>query len=64
MPNKKWTVMVWMAGDNNLQDAGEQDLREMKKVGSTNDIDVVADLKEAQISRLKACFPEGYGINF
>jgi hypothetical protein len=41
MPNKKWTVMVWMAGDNNLQDAGEQDLREMKKVGSTNDIDVV-----------------------
>lgn len=42
MPNKKWTVMVWMAGDNNLQDAGEQDIREMKKVGSTSNIDVVA----------------------
>ncbi|MBZ5585530.1 MAG: peptidase C11 [Acidobacteriia bacterium] len=41
MPNKKWTVMVWMAGDNNLQDAGEQDLQEMKKVGSTADVDVV-----------------------
>lgn len=41
MPNKKWTVMVWMAGDNNLQDAGEQDIQEMKKVGSTNNIDVV-----------------------
>ncbi len=41
MPNKKWTVMVWMAGDNNLQDAGEQDLEEMKRVGSTADVDVV-----------------------
>ncbi len=42
MTNKKWTVMVWMAGDNNLQSAGEQDLKEMKKVGSTDNIDVVA----------------------
>jgi hypothetical protein len=41
VPNKKWTVMVWMAGDNNLQDAGEQDIQEMKKVGSTEAIDVV-----------------------
>ena len=30
MPNKKWTVMVWMAGDNNLQDSGEQDLRHVQ----------------------------------
>ncbi len=42
MPRKKWTVMVWIAGDNNLQDAGEQDISEMKQVGSTPDIDIVA----------------------
>ena len=42
MPNKKWTVMVWMAGDNNLQDSGEQDIKEMKRVGSNADIDIVA----------------------
>jgi hypothetical protein len=42
MPNKKWTVLVWMAGDNNLQSAGEQDIQEMKRVGSTAEIDVVA----------------------
>ncbi len=38
---KKWTLMIWMAGDNDLQDFGESDLKELKKVGSTDDIDVV-----------------------
>jgi len=41
MLNKKWTIMIWMAGDNNLQSSGEQDLREMKKIGSTDHFDVV-----------------------
>ena len=39
---KSWTVMVYMAGDNNLDSAGVADLAEMKKVGSTGDINVVA----------------------
>ena len=30
----KWTFMVYMAGDNNLSSAGEEDLREMRRVGS------------------------------
>jgi len=48
MPNKKWTLMIWMAGDNNLQSSGDQDIREMKKVGSTAQVDVVV-----QFDRMK-----------
>ncbi len=39
----KWTFMVYMAGDNNLSTAGEVDLKEMRAVGSTADINVVAE---------------------
>ena len=31
----KWTVMVYLAGDNDLDGAGVGDLKEMKKVGSS-----------------------------
>ena len=30
-----WTWLVYMAGDNNLEGAGKEDLNEMKEVGST-----------------------------
>jgi hypothetical protein len=39
---KKWTVMVYLAGDNNLDGAGLVDLQEMKKAGSSGDVAVVA----------------------
>ncbi len=39
---KKWTVMVYLAGDNNLDHNGVIDLNEMKKTGSTPDINVIA----------------------
>lgn len=38
---KKWTVMVYLAGDNNLDGAGVTDLSEMKQVGSNAAINVV-----------------------
>ncbi len=41
-PKKAWTFMVYMAGDNNLEPDGLKDLKEMKKVGSTKDVNVVA----------------------
>jgi hypothetical protein len=41
---KQWTVMVYLAGDNNLDAAALADLAEMKKVGSTAEVDVVAEL--------------------
>lgn len=38
----KWTFMVYLAGDNNLSTAGDKDLSEMRTVGSTADVNVVA----------------------
>ena len=49
---KQWTVMVYLAGDNNLDTAGVGDLEEMKKVGSTKDVNVIAQF-DRQGSRLK-----------
>jgi hypothetical protein len=43
----KWTVMVYLAGDNNLDGAGVADLLEMKKVGSTADVNVIAQFDRA-----------------
>ena len=45
---KQWTVMVYMAGDNNLDPEGVVDLREMKKVGSTDKLSVIAQFDRAQ----------------
>jgi hypothetical protein len=44
---KKWTVMVYLAGDNNLDRNGVADIREMKKTGSTPDINVLAQFDRA-----------------
>jgi hypothetical protein len=39
--------MIYLAGDNNLDSAGVIDLKEMKKVGSTNEINVVVQFDRA-----------------
>jgi hypothetical protein len=44
---KSWTFMVYMAGDNNLEPDGVKDLKEMKKVGSTNEVNVIAQFDRA-----------------
>jgi len=47
-PTKKpWTFMVYMAGDNNLDPDGVQDLKEMKKVGSTGKLNIIAQFDRA-----------------
>ena len=53
-PEKKrrWTVMVYLAGDNNLDSAGVADLAEMKAVGSGDHISVVAQFDRAGSSRV------------
>lgn len=43
----KWTFMVYLAGDNNLSTAGDKDLSEMRTVGSTADVNVVAEFDNA-----------------
>ncbi len=44
---KSWTVMVYMAGDNSLDPDGVQDLKEIKRVGSTDRINVIAQFDRA-----------------
>ncbi len=36
--------MVWMAGDNDLEEFGDKDIAEMKRVGSNDDINIVVQL--------------------
>lgn len=52
-PKKKWTVLVWMAGDNNLEAFGDLDLAEMKRVGSSADVDVVTQFDSMRDSRTR-----------
>jgi Clostripain family len=41
----KWTFMVYMAGFNNLSDFATKDLREMRKVGSSDDVKLAVFVK-------------------
>lgn len=38
----KWTFMVYLDADNNLEGAGIEDLNEMEEAGSTDDVNIVA----------------------
>ena len=51
MAAKSWTVMVYLAGDNNLDDAGVADLTEMKVIGSTDRVNIVAQFDRRAASR-------------
>jgi hypothetical protein len=42
-----WTVLVYLAGDNNLDAAGVVDLQEMKSVGSSDALNIVAQFDRA-----------------
>jgi hypothetical protein len=49
----QWTWLIYMAGDNNLEGHGRDDLEKMKQVGSTPDVKVIVqfDTKENETSR-------------
>lgn len=44
----QWTWLVYMAGDNNLEGAGKDDLAEMKKIGSTAAVNVIVQFDTEQ----------------
>jgi hypothetical protein len=44
---KQWTMLAYLAGDNNLDSAGVEDMAEMAKVGSTPNVDVVVQFDRA-----------------
>lgn len=41
---RQWTVLVYMAADNDLAGEAVKDLRSMERVGSTNDVAIVVEL--------------------
>lgn len=41
MHERAWTLLVYMCGDNNLESSAAADLRELTRIGSTNDVAVV-----------------------
>jgi hypothetical protein len=43
----KWTFMVYLAGDNNLSSAADIDLKEMRTVGSTTNVNIIAQVDRA-----------------
>ncbi|MBN1381575.1 MAG: hypothetical protein JXA41_07860 [Deltaproteobacteria bacterium] len=43
----KWTVMVYIAGDNNLDGAALWDIKEMAQAGSTKDVNILVQLDRA-----------------
>lgn len=58
---RNWTIMVYLAGDNNLDSAGVVDLNEMKKVGSSDQIAVLAqfDRAGAKAATVRYCLRKG-----
>ena len=42
--NADWTILVYLAGDNNLEESAIIDLNEMEQVGSTSTVNIVVEL--------------------
>lgn len=55
-PKKPWTVLVWLAGDNNLESFALTDLEEMKRVGSSDQLNIVAQLDTMADDRTRRYF--------
>ena len=48
----EWTVMVYLAADNNLEPVAIQDFNEMEMVGSTNDVNIIVQIDRVPSSVL------------
>jgi hypothetical protein len=59
----KWTYMVYMAGDNNLSTAGDEDLKEMRQVGSSPDVNVLVQFDNAGDKGTRRFHIQRGGIN-
>ena len=43
-----WTVLMYMAGDNNLEDAAIDDFNELETVGSTDRVNIIAQIDRSK----------------
>ncbi len=44
---KEWTLLLFINGDNNLSSAGKEDINEMEKIGSTDDVNIIVEFDSA-----------------
>ncbi len=49
----KWTFLVYMAGDNNLDGAALRDIAEMARAGSTKDVNILVQLDRIEDKRTR-----------
>jgi hypothetical protein len=61
--NAKWTYMVFMAGDNSLSTNVDDDLEEMRKVGSSPNVNVLAQFDKAGLESSKRFRVQPGGID-
>jgi len=61
---RNWTIMVYLAGDNNLDSAGMVDITEMKTVGTTDQIAVLVqfDRAGANTQTVRYCLKKGTSL--
>jgi len=59
----KWTFMVYMAGDNTLSTAVDADLKEMRVVGSTPEVNIVAQADNAGNRGTRRYLIQKNGVN-
>jgi len=50
-PKKDWTLLIFMAGDNNLDQEGERDLAQLKSIDTGERITVAAQFDRAEAGR-------------
>jgi hypothetical protein len=68
-PKKDWTVMIYMAGDNDLDDTKDQkseaikDLKLIKKIGSTGRVSILAQLDRANEETPRFYLKKGSNLN-
>jgi predicted RNA-binding protein with PIN domain len=57
-----WTWLVYMAGDNNLEGAGKEDLDEMKEVGSSSELNIIVQFdtedKTSKQNKINLCMSQ------
>ena len=63
MQKAKWTFMLYLAGDNNLSDAGDADLAEIRAIGSTRDVNIVAQFDNAGSAGTRRFLIQKDGLN-
>ena len=52
----KWTVMIYMAADNNLDRAALRDIAEMASVGSSRNVNIVVQLDRARDQKTRRLY--------